>query len=208
MIDIFNDNKLDMTNITCHSGGALGSDTIWEKVGEKWGVKTKAYSYKTKSHITPNKVEISDSDFEEGVSEVNKANKHIGRWGIHKYMNLLARNWAQVKYSNEIFAIGIIVDPGKKGPKGYYSKSKMQTIDGGTGYCCQMAINHQKPVYVFDQIKLKWFRWSYSTMSFIDLVEIPIIKTQNFAGVGTRKINSEGIKAIEDVYSKTFSTFT
>ena len=65
-----------------------------------------------------------------------------------------------------------------------------------------------KPVYVFDQIKLKWFRWSYSTMSFIDLVEIPIIKTQNFAGVGTRKINSEGIKAIEDVYSKTFSTFT
>ena len=48
MIDIFNDNKLDMTNITCHSGGALGSDTIWEKVGEKWGVKTKAYSYKTK----------------------------------------------------------------------------------------------------------------------------------------------------------------
>jgi hypothetical protein len=92
MIDIFNNNELDMTNITCHSGGALGSDTIWEKVGEKWGVETKAYSYKTKSHTTPNKVEISDSDFEEGVSEVNKANKHIGRFGIHKYMNLLARN--------------------------------------------------------------------------------------------------------------------
>jgi len=204
MIDIFNDNKLDMTNITCHSGGALGSDTIWEKVGEKWGVKTKAYSYKTKSHITPNKVEISDSDFEEGVSEVNKANKHIGRWGIHKYMNLLARNWAQVKYSNEIFAIGIIVDPGKKGPKGYYSKSKMQTIDGGTGYAVMMGILNQRLVYVFDQIKEKWFKWSYNSMRFVELEETPKITSENFAGIGTRDINESGIKAINDVYEKTF----
>jgi hypothetical protein len=204
MIDIFNDNKLDMTNITCHSGGALGSDTIWEKVGEKWGVKTKAYSYKTKSHITPNKVEISDSDFEEGVSEVNKANKHIGRWGIHKYMNLLARNWAQVKYSNEIFAIGIIVDPGKKGPKGYYSKSKMQTIDGGTGYAVMMGILNQRLVYVFDQIKEKWFKWSYNSMRFVEIEETPKITSENFAGIGTRDINESGIKAINDVYEKTF----
>lgn len=204
MIDIFNDNKLDMTNITCHSGGALGSDTIWEKVGEKWKVKTKAYSYKTKSHITPNKVEISDSDFEEGVSEVNKANKHIGRWGIHKYMNLLARNWAQVKYSNEIFAIGIIVDPGKKGPKGYYSKSKMQTIDGGTGYAVMMGILNQRLVYVFDQIKEKWFKWSYNSMRFVEIEETPKITSENFAGIGTRDINESGIKAINDVYEKTF----
>jgi len=204
MIDIFNDNELDMTNITCHSGGALGSDTIWEKVGEKWGVKTKAYSYKTKSHITPNKVEISDSDFEEGVSEVNKANKHIGRWGIHKYMNLLARNWAQVKYSNEIFAIGIIVDPGKKGPKGYYSKSKMQTIDGGTGYAVMMGILNQRLVYVFDQIKEKWFKWSYNSMRFVEIEETPKITSENFAGIGTRDINESGIKAINDVYEKTF----
>jgi hypothetical protein len=204
MIDIFDETHIDLNNLTCNSGGALGSDSVWEENANKYGVKTKAYSYKTKSHNSPNKVEISQEDFEEGIIEINKANKHIGRFGIHKYMNLLARNWAQVKYSDEIFAIGIIVDPGKKGPKGYYSKSKLQTVDGGTCWAIVIAINHQKPVYVFDQIKLKWFRWSYSTMSFIELKETPIIRTQNFAGIGTRQINNDGIKAIEDVYSKTF----
>jgi hypothetical protein len=174
-------------------------------LGEKFGVKTRAYSYKTNFHNSPNKVEISDDDFKEGVVEVNKANKHMDRFGINKYMNFLARNWAQVKYSNQIFAIGNIVDPGKKSNRGYYSKSKIQTVDGGTGYCCMMGINNQKDVYVFDQTKLKWFRWSYSTMSFLELKDTPKIETQNFAGVGTREITSDGIKAIEDVYLKTFN---
>jgi hypothetical protein len=128
----------------------------------------------------------------------------MDRFGINKYMNLLARNWAQVKYSNQVFAIGTIVEPGAKSPKGYYSKAKIQTVDGGTGYAVMMAINNMREVYVFDQIKLKWFRWSYSTMSFIELKETPKIRTHNFAGIGTREITADGIKAIEEVYQKTF----
>lgn len=203
MIDLFED-TIDLKNITCHSGGATGSDSYWESIGANFGVKTRAYSYQTKYHTSPNKIEISEEDYKEGVDEINKANKHMDRFGINKYMNLLARNWAQVKYSTQVFAIGTIVEPGAKSPKGYYSKAKIQTVDGGTGYCCQMAINHLRDVYVFDQIKLKWFRWSYSTMSFIELKETPKIKTQNFAGVGTREITTDGIKAIEEVYHKTF----
>ena len=200
---IFDDIEIDLSDITCHSGGATGSDSVFESRGIKYGVKTKAYSYKTSSHKSPNKVEISDVDYNEGIDEVNKANRHLGRFGIHKYMNLLARNWAQVKYSTQVFAIGIIVDPGKKSPKGYYSKSKFQTIDGGTGYAVQMAINNKRSVYVFDQIKEKWFRWSYDAMSFME-TDVPKIQTQNFAGIGTREINDVGIKAIEDIYEKTF----
>jgi len=204
MIDLF-ENKIDLTNITCHSGGAVGSDFFFfETIGAKFGVRTRAYSYQTKYHTSPNKVEISEEDYKEGVHEINKANKHMDRYGINKYMNLLARNWAQVKYSTQVFAIGTIVDPGAKSPKGYYSKSKIQTVDGGTGYAVMMAINNLREVYVFDQIKLKWFRWSYSTMSFIELKENPRIRTQNFAGVGTREITADGIKAIEEVYQKTF----
>lgn len=204
MIDFF-ESTIDIHNITCHSGGAEGSDSFFESIGSKFGVKTKAYSYKTNYHTSPNKVEISEDDYIEGVIEINKANKHMNRFGIQKYMNLLARNWAQVKYSTQVFAIGIIVDPGSKTSKGYYSKSKLQTIDGGTGYCCQMAINNLRDVFVYDQIKLNWFRWSYSTMSFIELNQTPKIKTQNFAGVGTREINQFGIKAIEDLYTNTFN---
>ena len=59
MIDLFED-IIDLKNITCHSGGATGSDSYWESIGAKFGVRTRAYSYQTKYHTSPNKVEISD----------------------------------------------------------------------------------------------------------------------------------------------------
>lgn len=67
-----------------------------------------------------------------------------------------------------------------------------------------MGINNKRDVFVFDQTKDKWFRWSYSTMSFIEMKDIPEITTQNFAGIGTREIKANGEKAIRDVYEKTF----
>ena len=205
MIDIFDKKPIDLTKVVCHSGGAEGSDTAWEKIGEKFGVVTKAYSYKTPKHISPNKVEISDEDYKEGIIEVNKANKFLNRYGIHKYINLLARNWAQVKYSEQIIAVGTIVRKGEKNPKGYYNKGKYDMVDGGTGYAVQMAVNCKKDIYVFDQNVKSWFRWSYSTMTFIKLDETPTIKTQDFAGIGTREITQDGIEAIKDVYNKTFN---
>jgi hypothetical protein len=202
-MDIFN-TKIDLTKITCHSGGAIGSDTVWEEVGEEFGVKTKAYSYRTKSHVSPNKVEISDADYEEGVVQITKANKTLGRFGIHKYMSLLARNWAQVKYSKQVFAIGTIIKAGEKSVKGYKNNSKNDVVDGGTGYAVMMAINQENDVFVFDQIKDKWFRWSYNSLRFVELKEVPLITEQDFAGIGTREIQPNGVKAIRDVYEKTF----
>ena len=205
MIDIFGNTPIRLDRLVCHSGGAIGSDTYWETIGDNYGVKTKAYSYKTKYHTTENKVEISDSDYEEGVKEITKANRVLSRYGIHKFMNLLARNWSQVKYSDEVFAIGNIVEPGKKGSKGFYNKSKFQVVDGGTGYAVQMAINNGKFVYVFDQDKDKWFRWSYTALKFIEVKEDLKINFENFAGIGTREIKPNGIKAIEDLYKRTFN---
>lgn len=75
MIDIFGNEPIRLDRLVCHSGGAEGSDTAWETIGTKYGVKTKAYSYKTKYHTTENKVEISDSDYEEGVKAIQLANR-------------------------------------------------------------------------------------------------------------------------------------
>lgn len=48
MIDIFDKKPLRLDRLTCHSGGAEGADTYFETIGDKYGVKTNAYSYKTK----------------------------------------------------------------------------------------------------------------------------------------------------------------
>lgn len=204
MMDIFND-RIDLAKLTCHSGGAVGSDTAWEKIGEEFGVATKAYSYRTKYHESPNKVEISDKDYEEGVAEITKANKTLGRFGINKYMSLLARNWAQVKYSRQVFAVGSIVKAGEKSAKGYKNVSKFDVVDGGTGYAVQMAINQESDVYVFDQGKDRWFRWSYNSLRFVEMKDVPAITEQDFAGIGTRELAANGESAIRSVYKKTFS---
>ena len=204
MIDIFDKKPINLDKLVCHSCGAECSDTAWEKIGEKFEVTTKAYSYKTPKHISPNKVEISEEDYKEGIIEVNKANKFLNRYGIHKYINLLARNWAQVKYSEQIFAIGTIIKPGSKNERGYYNKGQYDIVDGGTGYAVMMGVNNQREIFVFDQIKDKWFRWSYSTMSFIEISEVPSITSLNFAGIGSRELAPNGLKSIRQVYEKTF----
>jgi hypothetical protein len=205
MIDISDKKPIDLTKVVCHSGGAFGADTVWENEGETYSVITRAYSHKTPKHTSPNKVEISDDDYNEGVIEVNKANKFLNRYGIHKYMNLLARNWSQVKYSDQIFAISTIIKSGHKNSKGYYNKGEFDIVDGGTGYAVMMGINNKKEVFVFDQVRDKWFRWSYSTLQFVEMKDVPSITSQNFAGIGTREIQPNGIKAIKDVFEKTFN---
>jgi hypothetical protein len=183
--DLFENKDLKAEQITCHSGGAEGADTEWEISCIKVGIKVNAYSYKTKYHTTKNKVEISDVDYLEGIEEIKKANRIMKRGGIGKYMNLLARNWSQVKYSEQIFAIGQIVE----GP----------VVDGGTGWAVMMGILNNKEVFVFDQIQDKWFIWSDMNNKFIEYSGIPKITTHNFAGIGTRKLKPNGLKAINDV---------
>lgn len=192
---------IDLSKTTCHSGGAKGSDTIWEEESLKYGSKVKAYSYKTKYHISKNKVEISEEDFIEGIEMIKKANRTLNRYGIHKYMNLLSRNWSQVKYSDQIFAIGQIIQPGKKGEK-YYNKSKYEVVDGGTGYAVQMGIDNNKEVFIFDINDNKWYLWSQSFLKFVKCDD-PYITKLNFAGIGTRNITENGIQAIKDILERT-----
>ncbi len=204
MMIIFDDIPIDLTKMTCHTGGAVGADSVFEELCLNYGVAVKSYSYKTSLHNSVNKVEISDDEYIEGVNQINKANRYLGRFGISKYMNLLARNWAQVKYSTQIFAIGYITDPGKKSIDGYYSKAKYQSVSGGTGYAVQMGINNNREIFVYDLLSLFWYRWSYSSMSFIKMEDIVKIGSENFAGIGTRKITTDGIKAISNLFENTF----
>lgn len=206
--DIFGEiPPIDLSKAICHSGGAAGSDTIWETESSKYGTITKAYSYKTDYHESPNKVEISEEDYQEGIEKVNKANHTLNRYGIHKYMNLLARDWLQIKHSQQVFAIGNIVAPGKKGAKGYYSKSKYEVVDGGTGYGVQMGIDHGKEVFVFDMVRNDWYHWSSATMSYVRCKTYPIISKPNFAGIGSRDVSDEGVEAIKEVLRLTDINF-
>jgi len=168
-----------------HSGGAIGADSYWDEIGREYGfVNHFHYWYKRPNPKSEVSHQVSEENYLEGVKMIERANISLKRQHIYKYMHLLARNWQQVNNSEAIFAIGFI---------------KNDTVQGGTGWAIQMAIDEEKDVYVFDQNKNKWYFYNQTKFEYCNT---PIL-TKKYAGIGTRKISEEGINAIRLVYKKT-----
>lgn len=165
-----------------HSGGAVGADYEWGRQGEPYGVISRHYWH---YHRTPyGNMEITEADFDEGIQHVLQANLKLHR-RPGRYLDLLARDWCQVKYADAVFAIGQI---------------KQGVVAGGTGWAVQMAIDEGKPVYLFDQKIDKWLHYSNGVWTFCPSPTL----TLNFAGIGSRNITENGIRAIGKVYCNTF----
>jgi hypothetical protein len=190
-----------------HSGGAIGGDTVWETIGKEFKIgEQKNYRPEDLKNLSQDeKIEVENA--------YQTAVKNLGRRSLdaNTFAGVLVRrDYLQAKNADSIFAISTLVEPGQKDKKGFVNNTKNQTVEGGTGYAVQMAINLGKDVYVFDQVKNKWFTVKYDTdlfgkktfNSFIETT-IPVL-TKNFAGIGTREINESGKQAIRNVYAKTF----
>lgn len=199
----------NINDYVLHSGGALGADSMWGQIAEEYGIPNtpdRQMHYYNNQPTPRGNVQISQEDYEEGrykVAEAAKAN-----WG-YQYKTMkddrLIRNWSQVKHSDAIYAIGTIVKEGERifpNQPGDTRTAKHTAVTGGTGYAVEMAIQAGKPVYVFDQSRNRWFKningeWSVS--------EVPTL-TPNFAGIGTRQIQQNGINAIRAVFENTFNS--
>jgi len=186
---------MKMNNFVCHSGGCPGADITWENEGLKYGVKTIAYSFYNHKQEGKNQKLLTAQELKEGFEHVMLANKVLKRSPQNQpqyIQNLLSRNWFQVKNAEAVFAIS----------NGFLTKD---TVKGGTGWAVQMAVDCDKPVFVFykDVMGGGWFRYM-PIVGFESIRgEIPML-TENFAGIGTREINQYGIEAIKQVYKHNF----
>lgn len=174
-------------NYICHSGGCSGSDITWENEGYKYGVKTIGYSFYGHTQYSKNRKILTSEELNEGFEHVKIAAKELKRNPNSKnnyVRNLLARNWFQIKNSDAIFAIGKFINT--------------KLVNGGTGWAVQMSIDNKKETFVFDQINNKWNKFNHSLLEFQTINNIPKL-TENFAGIGTREINENGVKAIQEI---------
>ena len=179
-----------------HSGGCPGADIEWENEGNKYGVHTIAYSFYNHVQEGKNRKILTVEELNEGYEHVKIAAFGLKRNSNITYAyvrNLLSRNWFQVKNSEAIFAIGKFIDN--------------KTVNGGTGWAVQMAIDSHKPTYVFDQINNVWKHFNYMINCF-ELFNtnygIPVL-SKNFAGIGTRDINEYGVNAIKTIFKSNFN---
>jgi hypothetical protein len=182
-------------NFICHSGGCPGADMAWETEGYKYDVYTISYSFHNHTQEGKNQKILSPKELQEGYEAAKIADKTLKRnFDSIQYpyvKNLLARNWFQVKNSESIFAIS----------KRFISNS---IVDGGTGWAIQMAIDNNKPIYVFDQVTNAWYTYTVNNIFEPIVGAVPKL-TKNFAGIGTRDLMDNGLNAIVNVYTTTFA---
>lgn len=191
---------------TCYSGGAAGADTIFKETGLAFGIRTIEYrpeDYNQAPIELRNEVDIAVKNACEALKRPFQPDK--------PYYGLIARDYFQALNSDAIFAISRLVNPNHTDSRGFINKSNKTVVSGGTGYACEMAIQMKKPVFVFDMnSEHGWYYWEYDTHQFhpviIKSITYPHIPklTHNFAGIGSRDVTEAGIKAIEDLFLRTF----
>ncbi|XP_013391223.1 uncharacterized protein LOC106159476 [Lingula anatina] len=188
---------------TNHSGGANGSDIYWQKMSDRYNVKTVVYSFPGHATNNPYRKVLNKKELKDSNMHLSKANKVLHRkfpTGKNFVDSLLQRNWYQVKNSDAVFAVGKII------------RNKM--VDGGTGWAVQMAVDNNKSVYVFDCFKnertgmeegsCQWFKYDFVRRMFKFYPGVPEL-THDFAGIGTRALTDKGKFAIEEVFERTFN---
>lgn len=178
-------------NYINHSGGCIGADMTWETEGLKYGVESISYSFHNHIQYSYNQKKLSTAELKEGWEHVMIAEKTLQRNFTIKesfyVRNLVSRNWFQVKNADAIMAVSAFED------------DSHVRVKGGTGWSVQMGIDNKKLIYFYDQELCKWYWYDYNIDKFSELGGIPKLK-ENFAGIGSAKLNENGVKAIKDVY--------
>jgi len=178
---------------TNHSGGAIGADSAWDSIGREFGVTDHRHYYYG-SKTPKGNVELTKAQLDEGIAEMRKAAVVLDKNPQKATtVNLLARNWFQVKNSDQVVAIAPI-DDNKK------------FVEGGTGWAVAMAQANNKETHVFNLKDNSWYTWNGNTFV---ASQVPLL-SKNFAGIGSRqdygKMTEESLQAIYDVYENTFNS--
>ncbi len=178
------------SDIINHSGGAVGADSTFDYVGKQYGQKEHRHYYYGRKTPLGN-ICLTETQLKEGVEKMRDAAVILKRNpNKPETINLLARNWFQVKNSQQIIAIAPISDD-------------MTYVEGGTGWAVAMGQTNQKEIHVFNLKNNNWYIWNGKVFS---PSSTPILKS-NFAGIGSRQaaglMTDESISAIRDVYEKT-----
>ncbi|MFA6105916.1 MAG: hypothetical protein WC725_05005 [Patescibacteria group bacterium] len=169
-----------------HSGGALGADSIFGDIGIANNYSVAHHSfYGHTCNGAGTRIIHSASELALADNALIKANATLKRFYPPKsayVQKLLQRNYYQILNSQFVVAIATI-------------NKYTDTVNGGTGWATQMAVDMQIPVYVFDCADNKWYKKLPGTkFTPCSLSDVP--NTGVFAGIGSREITPQGREQI------------
>jgi hypothetical protein len=175
------------------SGGAAGAESAFGACAERHGVEEVNFTF------DGHKIQR-----DRGVRVLNREELQAGDVSLEYVSRLIHRRftdeptirkvlqtlWYQVNSGQEIYVIGTILDDG--------------TVRGGTGWGAEFAKLCNKPLQVFDQAKDGWFTWADGDWRAHAAGVGPVVTHPHFTGTGTRTLQANGTRAIEQLLARSF----
>jgi len=185
------DRPLDPRRFRLLSGGSKGAEAAFGECAERWGMTEVNYSFPGQRFIERERgvVMLSDEELKKGDFSLVYVSRRLNRVlsEIPLVRSVLQTIWHQINGASQVFVVGAIQEDG--------------TVRGGTGWGAELARLWKKPLFVFDQNKRAWFRWSGAAW---EIAHAPVLKSECFAGIGTQNLTEEGRTAINDLFLRSF----
>jgi hypothetical protein len=172
------------------SGAAQGAEAAFGEAAERAGIAEVNFTFEGHSDARQRGIRVLTGE-ELRHGDVSLA--YVSRLMHRKYPDtplfrkVLQSIWHQVNNGHEIFVVGKI--------------NADDTVTGGTGVAAEYAKFFNKPLYVFDQERDGWFRWTGDAFA---SQPQPVVSQSHFTGTGTRFLQDNGRAAIAGLFARTF----
>ena len=184
---------LNPSECTYYGGGHVGTETLFGECAERWGLQEVTYSFP--GHYLKrdkNVILLDEKELQRGDVSMEIVSKHMHRQYTQseQIRRVLQAIFHMVNSGYQVFAVGVIQDD--------------NTVLGGTGWGVELGKFFNRDVHVFDKERSAWFTWRHGEW----VMDKPVIHSKTFCGTGTRELNEESRKAIEDLFVRSFGPAT
>jgi len=177
-----------------YSGGAKGAEAEFGETAERFGIKEVNFTFE--GHRVERQRGLRVLTLKE-LKQGDVSLEYVSRLMNRRYTespafrHIFQTIWHQINRGQEIFVIGEILDD--------------KTVKGGTGWGAEFTKLCNKPLYVFDQKRNAWHTWHEMDWIECESGREPCIGHAHFTGTGTRFLEHNGRKAIEELFARSFS---
>jgi hypothetical protein len=172
------------------SGAANGAEAAFGAAAEKRGIAEVNFTFEGHKDVRTRGIRtLTEPELKQGDVSLTYVSKLMHREfrDTRLFRRVLQSIWHQVNNGLEVFVVGRILDD--------------DTVKGGTGWGAEFAKLCNKPLFVFDQGRTSWSRWTGD--AWVDATE-PVITQSRFTGTGTRFLDQGGSQAIEDLFERSY----
>lgn len=176
------------------SGGAPGAEAEFGANAEIFGIEEVNFTFEGHNIVRNRGLRVlNHEELKNGDVSLEYISRLLNRRypDTPTFRKILQSIWYQINNGQQIFVIGEIMED--------------STVRGGTGWGAEFAKLCNKPLYVFDQKQNGWYMWKSQLWERLESADEPKITHIHFTGTGTRALEENGRKAIEELFKRSFS---